>query len=193
MEPRALARLAPARAAASTPAIQSLVRDLNHAYRAEPALWSQDSTGEGFRWLEPNDADANVIAFARLIRGTRARRRVRREQLAGRAAGLPRGAAARRALARAAEHRLAPLRRLRRRQRAARSRPRAGPLARPGAVGGDHAAAAGRALARPGGAGRWARNGCRCGCGVGVDRRRWAGERAERQDGCRVERRVTRG
>jgi 1,4-alpha-glucan branching enzyme len=46
--------------------IQSLVRDLNHAYRAEPALWSEDSSGEGFRWLEPNDADANVIAFARL-------------------------------------------------------------------------------------------------------------------------------
>jgi 1,4-alpha-glucan branching enzyme len=53
-------------------AMQSLVRDLNHAYRAEPALWSQDSTGEGFRWLEPNDADANVIAFVRLsARGER--------------------------------------------------------------------------------------------------------------------------
>jgi 1,4-alpha-glucan branching enzyme len=49
--------------------IQSLVRDLNHAYRAEPALWSEDSSGEGFRWLEPNDADANVIAFARLDPG----------------------------------------------------------------------------------------------------------------------------
>ena len=46
--------------------IQSLVRDLNHAYRAEPALWSEDSSSEGFRWLEAGDADANVIAFARL-------------------------------------------------------------------------------------------------------------------------------
>jgi len=46
-------------------AIQSLVRDLNRAYRAEPALWSQDFTSEGFRWLEPNDAAANVIAFVR--------------------------------------------------------------------------------------------------------------------------------
>jgi 1,4-alpha-glucan branching enzyme len=46
-------------------AIQSLVRDLNRAYRAEPALWSQDFTGEGFRWLEPNDAAANVVAFVR--------------------------------------------------------------------------------------------------------------------------------
>ncbi len=46
-------------------AIQSLVRDLNRAYRAEPALWSQDFTSDGFRWLEPNDAAANVIAFVR--------------------------------------------------------------------------------------------------------------------------------
>ena len=45
--------------------IQSLVRDLNHLYRAEPALWSRDSNGDGFRWLEPNDAAANVIVFAR--------------------------------------------------------------------------------------------------------------------------------
>jgi 1,4-alpha-glucan branching enzyme len=47
-------------------AIQSLVRDLNRLYRDEPALWSRDSTGDGFQWLEPNDADANVIALARL-------------------------------------------------------------------------------------------------------------------------------
>ena len=50
-------------------AIQSLVRDLNHAYRAEPALWSHDFSGEGFRWLEPNDAAANVIAFVRASAG----------------------------------------------------------------------------------------------------------------------------
>jgi 1,4-alpha-glucan branching enzyme len=46
--------------------IQSLVRDLNRLYRAEPALWELDSEPPGFRWLEPNDADSNVIAFARL-------------------------------------------------------------------------------------------------------------------------------
>ncbi len=45
--------------------IQSLVRDLNRAYRDEPALWERDSDAEGFWWLEANDADANVIAFAR--------------------------------------------------------------------------------------------------------------------------------
>jgi 1,4-alpha-glucan branching enzyme len=47
-------------------AIQSLVRDLNHIYRAEPALWSQDGRAEGFRWLEAADAESNVVAFVRI-------------------------------------------------------------------------------------------------------------------------------
>ena len=45
--------------------IQSLVRDLNRVYRDEPALWGLDAEPAGFWWLEPNDADSNVIAFAR--------------------------------------------------------------------------------------------------------------------------------
>jgi 1,4-alpha-glucan branching enzyme len=48
--------------------IQSLVRDLNRLYRGEPALWEVDSDPSGFWWLEPNDADGNVIAFARASR-----------------------------------------------------------------------------------------------------------------------------
>jgi 1,4-alpha-glucan branching enzyme len=49
--------------------IQSLVRDLNRLYKDEPALWEIDSDPSGFWWIEPNDADANVIAFARQSRG----------------------------------------------------------------------------------------------------------------------------
>jgi 1,4-alpha-glucan branching enzyme len=45
--------------------IQSLVRDLNRAYRDEPALWELDSDPAGFWWIEANDASDNVIAFAR--------------------------------------------------------------------------------------------------------------------------------
>jgi 1,4-alpha-glucan branching enzyme len=45
--------------------IQSLVRDLNRLYRSEPALYELDSDPAGFSWLEPNDADNNVVAFAR--------------------------------------------------------------------------------------------------------------------------------
>ena len=49
--------------------VQSLVRDLNLAYRAEPALWELDSSPEGFFWLEVGDADSNVLAFARQTQG----------------------------------------------------------------------------------------------------------------------------
>jgi 1,4-alpha-glucan branching enzyme len=48
--------------------VQSLVRDLNRLYRAEPALWEVDSDPSAFWWIEPNDADSNVIAFARQSR-----------------------------------------------------------------------------------------------------------------------------
>jgi 1,4-alpha-glucan branching enzyme len=51
--------------------IQSLVRDLNRLYRDEPALWEVDSDPSGFWWIEPNDADRNVVAFARQSRGER--------------------------------------------------------------------------------------------------------------------------
>jgi 1,4-alpha-glucan branching enzyme len=45
--------------------IQSLVRDLNRAYRDEPALWEVDFDPVGFYWIEPNDSDSNVVVFAR--------------------------------------------------------------------------------------------------------------------------------
>jgi 1,4-alpha-glucan branching enzyme len=48
--------------------MQALVRDLNRRYRDEPALWEVDSDSSGFWWIEPNDADANVISFARQSR-----------------------------------------------------------------------------------------------------------------------------
>ena len=45
--------------------VQSLVRDLNHTYRRTPALWEVDSDPDGFSWIEADDADRNVVAFAR--------------------------------------------------------------------------------------------------------------------------------
>jgi 1,4-alpha-glucan branching enzyme len=53
--------------------VQSLVRDLNRAYRSEPALWALDSDPAGFWWLEANDAANNIVAFCR---GTRDAERV---------------------------------------------------------------------------------------------------------------------
>jgi 1,4-alpha-glucan branching enzyme len=45
--------------------VQRLVADLNKAYRGIPALWELDFSPEGFRWIDPNDADNNVISFYR--------------------------------------------------------------------------------------------------------------------------------
>jgi 1,4-alpha-glucan branching enzyme len=45
--------------------VQSLVRDLNRVYRDTAAMWERDFDASGFFWLEPNDADRNVVAFAR--------------------------------------------------------------------------------------------------------------------------------
>jgi 1,4-alpha-glucan branching enzyme len=42
-----------------------MVADLNKTYQSIPALWEQDFTPEGFRWIDANDADNNVISFYR--------------------------------------------------------------------------------------------------------------------------------
>jgi 1,4-alpha-glucan branching enzyme len=45
--------------------VQNLIRDLNHIYRGEPALWEADHEPAGIQWIDPNNADDNVIAFIR--------------------------------------------------------------------------------------------------------------------------------
>ncbi len=45
--------------------VHSLVRDLNRLYRETPALWSLDTEGDGFEWIDANDADNNVFSFIR--------------------------------------------------------------------------------------------------------------------------------
>jgi 1,4-alpha-glucan branching enzyme len=45
--------------------IQTLVRDLNHYYRATPALYELDDQPAGFAWIEPNDAQHSVLSFMR--------------------------------------------------------------------------------------------------------------------------------
>jgi 1,4-alpha-glucan branching enzyme len=45
--------------------LRRLVAELNRVYRAEPALWEQDFTPEGFRWIDASDADHNVLSFYR--------------------------------------------------------------------------------------------------------------------------------
>jgi 1,4-alpha-glucan branching enzyme len=45
--------------------IKTLVGDLNRTYRAIPALWTKDTTPEGFSWIDANDASGNVLSFLR--------------------------------------------------------------------------------------------------------------------------------
>ena len=46
--------------------VQRLVRDLNMAYRASPALHEGDCDPAGFRWVVVDDADNSVYAYLRL-------------------------------------------------------------------------------------------------------------------------------
>ena len=45
--------------------VQSLVRDLNEAYRSTSALWRTDSDPAGFCWIDANDSGNNVFSFVR--------------------------------------------------------------------------------------------------------------------------------
>lgn len=41
------------------------MRDLNTFYKSQPALYQNDFSHEGFRWIEPNDADQSVYSYIR--------------------------------------------------------------------------------------------------------------------------------
>ena len=45
--------------------LQTMVRELNRLYRAEPALYQVDDDFRGFEWIDFRDAEASVIFFAR--------------------------------------------------------------------------------------------------------------------------------
>ena len=49
--------------------VQRLVRDLNHAYRAHPALHARDGEPGGFRWISADDRDNSVFSFLRFGHG----------------------------------------------------------------------------------------------------------------------------
>jgi len=45
--------------------IQRFVRDLNHLYRRETAMWEQDFSAEGFQWIDLHNWEESVVAFLR--------------------------------------------------------------------------------------------------------------------------------
>ncbi len=45
--------------------IQNLIRDLNHLYRAVPALYEMDCNQAGFEWVITHDSGNNIFAWLR--------------------------------------------------------------------------------------------------------------------------------
>jgi 1,4-alpha-glucan branching enzyme len=45
--------------------IQNWVRDLNHFYREQPAMYQLDFRDSGFEWVDFHDAEKSVITFIR--------------------------------------------------------------------------------------------------------------------------------
>ncbi len=45
--------------------VRRWVRDLNHVYRAIPALYQRDFTPDGFQWIDANNADQSIIVYLR--------------------------------------------------------------------------------------------------------------------------------
>lgn len=45
--------------------LQAWMRDLNHLYKASPALYEHDFDHKGFKWIEANDADQSIFSYIR--------------------------------------------------------------------------------------------------------------------------------
>jgi 1,4-alpha-glucan branching enzyme len=50
--------------------IQKWLRDLNHFYRAEPALHELDCEPGGFEWIDCGDADSSIVSLLRKAKST---------------------------------------------------------------------------------------------------------------------------
>ena len=47
---------------------QMFVKALNHLYREHPSLWEIDYSYHGFQWMDFNDVDNSIVAFARFAK-----------------------------------------------------------------------------------------------------------------------------
>ncbi len=50
--------------------MQNWVKDLNHFYRKEPALYESDFSADGFEWIDFHDSEQSIISFIRKGRNT---------------------------------------------------------------------------------------------------------------------------
>ena len=45
--------------------IQNWVKDLNHLYKKEPALYESDFSADSFEWIDVHDWEQSIISFIR--------------------------------------------------------------------------------------------------------------------------------
>ena len=50
--------------------LQGFVRKLNHFYKAEPSLYEDDNSWEGFTWIDLHDSQRSILAFSRNVPGS---------------------------------------------------------------------------------------------------------------------------
>lgn len=48
---------------------REFIRDLNHVYLDNPALWRDDNTWNGFRWIDPDNSSQNIYSYIRMCGG----------------------------------------------------------------------------------------------------------------------------
>ena len=48
--------------------LQSFTRDLNHFYLDNPCMWEQDDGWDGFKWINADDADHNIVSYRRIAK-----------------------------------------------------------------------------------------------------------------------------
>ena len=65
MEPPNQPRLAPVLIIDYHKGLQFFMKDLNSVYKRFPALYENDFTGEGFKWIDANDAPNSILSFMR--------------------------------------------------------------------------------------------------------------------------------
>ena len=46
--------------------LQLFAAELNHLYLAHPALWERDGDRDGFRWIDPDNAEQSVYSYRRI-------------------------------------------------------------------------------------------------------------------------------
>ena len=54
--------------------LQRYFADINHFYLENPELWEEDSSWDGFRWIDADNSDESVISYRRLSRERKKKR-----------------------------------------------------------------------------------------------------------------------